>query len=64
MHSMHHDVRAQRLLDSHRALGAQVVPAAIEMALEGHAPVVDVPALGQAEDLVATAVGEDGAVPG
>src|SRR5262249_32644245 len=60
----HQDVGAERLLDGDRPLGGEDVLAPVEVRLEGGALLGDAAVLGQAIDLVAAGVGEDGARPG
>ena len=60
----HGDVRAERLLDRHDALRREAVQAAVDMAAKGHAVIVQPAVVGQAEDLIAAGIGEDGAVIG
>ena len=59
----HDDVRAEVLLDLDRTLGREEVRRAVEVALETHALLAEVAQAGEAEDLVAAAVGEEGTVP-
>ena len=60
----HDDVGPQRILHFHAALRVEVYHAAINVAFEGDARIVDVVHLGKREDLISAAVGEDGAGPG
>jgi hypothetical protein len=59
----HDDVAAEQALDLHRALGAEQVARAVEVAGERHALLGDLAQLAEAHHLVAAAVGEDRAVP-
>ena len=59
----HRDVGAQVLLDLHRALGREQVLAAVDVAPEAHALLVELAQRGEREDLVAAAVGEERPVP-
>ena len=59
----HDDVRTDDSLDVHDSLGGEEVLRSVDMGAEGHAFVRDLTSVRQAEDLVATAIGEDGAVP-
>ena len=59
----HRDVRAELRLDVGRLLGRQQVRRAVEVRSEVRALLVDRPAVGQAEHLVAAAVGQDRLVP-
>ena len=59
----HRDIRAQIGLDLNGALGRQEIRGAVEMGAELDAVLIYLPALGEAEHLVAAAVGEDGLVP-
>ena len=60
----HGDVGPQDLLHEHRFLRAQKHLLAVDVALEGHALVADVPEVGQAVDLETAAVGKYGTIPG
>ena len=59
----HDDVRPDDALDVHRALGGEQVWTAVDMAAEGHALLLDLAVLGQAVDLIASGVRQDGPVP-
>ena len=61
---MHDDVGAQCLLHRDRPLGRQLDPAAVDVAAEGDARIVDLPYVSEAVDLEPAGVGEDGPVPG
>jgi hypothetical protein len=60
----HRDVRAQQRLDLHRAFRCEPMRRAVQVRRERHAIVVDAPQIGEAEDLEAPGIGEDGPVPG
>src|SRR4030095_1720787 len=55
----HGDVRAKHTLDCHRLFGAEKTQRAVEVRPELHAVRLDLPNLGQAEDLESAAVGQD-----
>ncbi len=59
----HGDVAPERGLDFHRDLGRDEGGRAVEMVLEADAVLRDFAQLREGEDLVAAAVGQDGAVP-
>ena len=60
---LHHDVAAQVPLDLHDRFGGEAPARAVEVALEVHAVLVHRAQRSEREDLEATGVGEDGAVP-
>ena len=59
----HDDVRPDAALDVHGSLRAEQVLAAIDVAAERHALFGDLAAVGQAEHLVAAAVGQNRSLP-
>ena len=61
---LHRHVGVQQVLDLDRALGGERVLAAVDVALEDHALLVELPQAGQRHHLKAAAVGQDRARPG
>ena len=59
----HHDVRSDAALNAQTAFRTEQVLAPVDVAGKGHPLLGDLAAVGQAVDLVAAAVGQDGAVP-
>ena len=55
---------SERLLDLHDRFGREAMGAAVDVAAEGHAVVIQHAGVGQAEHLIAAGIGQDGTVPG
>ena len=61
---MHDDVGGQEPLNLDSPAGRQGDLGPVDVGLKDHAVVIDLPQMGQRKDLVSSAVGKDGAVPG
>ena len=59
----HDDIRTDDTLDIHHTLGGEEMLRAVDVRAEGHPFLRDLTAMRQAEDLIASAVGEDRARP-
>ena len=55
----HHDVAAQKPLDLHAALGAQMMPRSVHLAAEGHALLGQFAQVGEAHHLEPAGIGQD-----